>query len=64
MTEHRCDERCVCPVDGEPLLYSRMLDEHACAHPECVNAHGMDGVLTALFEDIFHPRAWGSPPRD
>ena len=38
---HRCDDRCVCPIDGLPLLYARSIDQHACQLPDCVNAHGL-----------------------
>ncbi|NUS01899.1 MAG: hypothetical protein HOV97_04970 [Nonomuraea sp.] len=38
---HRCDDRCVCPVDGLPLLYARRVDQHACQLPDCENAHGL-----------------------
>jgi len=38
---HRCDDRCVCPADGLPLLYGRSADQHACQLPDCENAHGL-----------------------
>lgn len=40
-TTHKCDEKCVCPVDGKPLFYSTPHNEHACQDSDCVNAHGM-----------------------
>jgi hypothetical protein len=36
-----CDERCVCPVHGTPLLYSPAGDEHACQDVNCRHGHGM-----------------------
>lgn len=41
MRAHKCDETCVCPVDGRPLYFHARSGEHACANPDCVNAHGM-----------------------
>lgn len=38
---HRCDERCVCPVDGKQMFYSATESQHACQDPDCENAHGM-----------------------
>lgn len=32
---HLCDERCVCPKCGGPLLYSEVYDAHACRNPGC-----------------------------
>lgn len=38
---HRCDERCVCPLDGKPLLWSPAFRMHACSDRSCKNAHGL-----------------------
>ena len=53
MTPHRCDDACVCPVDGKPLLYSATLDQHACQDPECRNAHGMPDIVQQYMERRF-----------
>lgn len=49
-TPHRCDEGCVCPVDGKPLLYWPVGGHHACQDPDCSNAHGVvePDVVSAL----------------
>ena len=39
---HRCDERCVCPLDGKPTWYAPSTGQHACQDPECENAHPAD----------------------
>jgi hypothetical protein len=36
-----CDERCVCPVHGTPLLYWPAGDDHACQDVNCHYGHGM-----------------------
>jgi hypothetical protein len=36
-----CDDRCVCPVHGTPLIYSPAGDEHACRDVNCRHGHGM-----------------------
>lgn len=38
--EHRCDERCVCPVHQTPLLYSPSHNDHGCLDAACVHGHG------------------------
>jgi hypothetical protein len=38
---HECDVTCICPVDGEPLLFWRAGGRHACSNKDCKNAHGM-----------------------
>lgn len=53
---HRCDERCVCPLDGKPLLYGLSTDEHACSDPDCANAHGIQEP------SMLHPTARPGPP--
>jgi hypothetical protein len=40
---HTCDEQCVCPLDGKPLLYAPGWRAHACPDPVCPNAHGVQG---------------------
>lgn len=42
---HRCDDRCVCPADGLPLLYAPRADQHACQLPDCEHAHGLTSEL-------------------
>lgn len=37
---HVCDERCVCPIHGTPLYYSRVGDDHACQDINCEYGHG------------------------
>lgn len=37
---HRCDESCVCPVHGTPLIYSPHWDDHACQDVNCRYGHG------------------------
>lgn len=41
---HRCDEQCVCPVDGKAMWYAPSTGRHACQDPDCVNAHPGDGA--------------------
>lgn len=48
MTVHRCDDWCVCPVDGKPLIYWPAGDQHACQDPDCTNAHGLSPDQEAL----------------
>ena len=40
---HRCDERCVCPIDGLPMRYAPSTEQHACQDPDCENAHPAPG---------------------
>jgi hypothetical protein len=42
---HECDESCVCPEHGTPLLWSAATAEHACQEPSCRYAHGMEAQL-------------------
>ncbi len=39
---HRCDDECVCPVHGTPLIYWPAGDDHACEDASCIHGHGMD----------------------
>jgi len=44
-TAHYCQrEQCVCPDDGEGLLYHRASDTHACPRTGCRYMHGLEGV--------------------
>lgn len=36
-----CDEHCVCPVHGTPLIYWPAGDDHACQDVDCRYGHGM-----------------------
>lgn len=36
-----CDERCVCPVHGTPLIYWPAGNDHACQDADCQYGHGM-----------------------
>lgn len=36
-----CDDHCVCPVHGTPLMYWPAGDEHACQDVNCQYGHGM-----------------------
>jgi hypothetical protein len=38
---HRCDDRCICPVHGTPLIYWPAGDDHACQDAGCQYGHGM-----------------------
>lgn len=61
MLPHKCDERCVCPIDGKPLYYARSINEHACQSIDCRYAHGMESVQRAEFwGSVFHVEAKGS----
>ena len=40
---HCCDEACVCPVHGTPLIYWPAGDDHACQDVDCKFGHGMGG---------------------
>lgn len=37
---HSCDDRCICPIHGTPLLYSANKDDHACQDVHCKHGHG------------------------
>ena len=52
MSEHHCDERCVCPVHGTQLIYSLSGDEHACQDVNCKYGHGFEAVR---LEELSHP---------
>lgn len=39
---HRCDEQCVCALDGLPAYYVPASGEHACQDPDCPAAGGVD----------------------
>lgn len=41
--DHRCDEACVRPADGLPMLYAPAWGQHACQDPECEHAHPTGG---------------------
>lgn len=36
-----CDDACVCPVHGTPLLYWPAGDDHCCRDVSCRYGHGM-----------------------
>ena len=60
---HLCDDRCVCPVHGTPLIYWPAGDDHACREQDCIYAHGMDeGNLRAL-SSFFVPLSPGERVR-
>lgn len=42
---HHCDDKCACPVCGEPPYYSATYGIHACSDPTCPNAHGIEATL-------------------
>ncbi len=42
--DHRCDDSCVCPADGEPLIWAPSHGIHACSRPACKYAHGLEGA--------------------
>jgi hypothetical protein len=44
-TDHRCDERCVCPVHETELMYAPAWDEHACTDIYCEFAHSLEGNI-------------------
>jgi hypothetical protein len=39
--DQQCDERCVCPVHGTPLIYWPAGEDHACQDVNCRYGHGM-----------------------
>jgi hypothetical protein len=41
---HRCDDSCLCPIHGTPMLYAASTWLHACQDSDCVHAHGVDLV--------------------
>lgn len=53
MSAHRCDDECVCPLDGKPLLYAPASDQHACQDPDCTNAQGIPDVVQQYLERRF-----------
>jgi len=46
---HRCDDTCVCPIHSTPMYYAATIGFHACQHPGCQHATGVD--LTELCMD-------------
>lgn len=44
LLSHECDERCVCPVHGTPLIYWPDGKDHACQDVNCRYGHGMRGA--------------------
>jgi hypothetical protein len=48
--DHECDDRCVCPVHGTPLLYAPSKDDHACQDVDCVHGHG--GVTPGEWSEV------------
>lgn len=43
MSDHICNEKCVCPKHKDlQLLYNKASNLHACQNIECVNAHGLE----------------------
>ena len=44
---HVCDDGCVCPVHGTPLIYWPHGDDHACQDVTCRYGHGMSAELLA-----------------
>lgn len=41
---HSCNDSCVCPLCGEPLLYNAHHNIHACPSPRCRNRAGLTVV--------------------
>jgi hypothetical protein len=39
--DQQCDEQCVCPVHGTPLIYWPAGNDHACQNADCRYGHGM-----------------------
>lgn len=37
-----CDEQCVCPVHGTPLIFWPAENRHACRDVNCRHGHGME----------------------
>ena len=54
---HLCDDTCVCPDDGLPLLYCPGTDEHACVNVECANGHGLPVGWRPIWEWPIYLRA-------
>ena len=44
---HVCDDGCVCPIHGTPLIYWPHGDDHACQDITCRYGHGMNAELLA-----------------
>ena len=49
---HECDETCVCPVHGTPLIYHPAGDDHACQDVTCEHGHGGLNPVLAAFDRI------------
>lgn len=54
-TPHECDEFCVCPIHGTPLVYSPAGNDHACQAIECRYGHGMNAARTRTAPRALHP---------
>jgi hypothetical protein len=52
-TIHRCNERCVCPIHGTPLIYAPTLDDHACQDGDCVLGGGTVPIYNAEIRYVF-----------
>ena len=44
---HRCDDECVCPRHGTPMIYAPARDDHACQDVNCPYGHGLRALLGA-----------------
>lgn len=40
MTNHSCDDGCVCPIHHTPLYYAPASNDHACQNADCEWAGG------------------------
>lgn len=45
--QHKCDDRCICPIDKIAMLYSPATDMHACQNSKCVFANGFEKEVNA-----------------
>ena len=51
-TDHRCDERCVCPIHETELMYAPAWNEHACTDIYCEFAHGLEDNIFDWMLDV------------
>lgn len=49
---HKCDEGCVCPECGKPLIYAPSTNEHACPDVDCKYGHGLESKIMEEFMSV------------
>jgi hypothetical protein len=53
---HTCDERCVCPRHGTPMIYWPRGGDHACQDADCMYGRGVRVAIGAELPSVTCPR--------